>query len=58
MDKVTITIETGNAAFQDDPSVLKKILQEATYRICNDTAQERPKLFDYNGNHVGTIVVE
>ena len=58
MDKVIITIETRNAAFQDDQRELYRLIKEASKRICTGTAQERPKLFDYNGNHVGTIVVE
>jgi hypothetical protein len=60
MPRVTIIIQTDNAAFVSDPSELSRIL----HKLADETASYAPKvgdgcsLFDYNGNRVGIYTVE
>ena len=57
MEKITITIETGNAAFGDDPAfevsrILSTIIDDLGWGL------ESRKLRDINGNIVGSVVIE
>ena len=56
MHKITITIETGNAAFEDYPNELGRILRALAARIDDDYYPAI--LSDNNGQKVGTVVVE
>ena len=51
--KLTITIETDNAAFFDDNGYYDA--EPEIKRILNNIDLERNTLFDINGNKVGTI---
>ncbi len=61
---ITITIDTGNAAFQDDETSVFDNESTEVIRILRDwlshgsalRADVRP-LYDYNGNKVGRIEV-
>lgn len=59
MSTVTITIKTGNAAFQDGPAgleiarILRAIADNFERTEGNDVKEPR----DYNGNVVGSVVV-
>lgn len=54
---VTITIETDNAAFEDDPGAeVARILAEYARRLDGESLRSC-KLYDYNGNHVGDVEV-
>ena len=57
--KVTITITTGNAAFEDGDGYAEvaRILADRAARIERDGSVEDGKLMDYNGNTVGQIKV-
>lgn len=48
---LSILINTGNAAFQDDPRELSRVVREAADRI--DEGQTSGILRDSNGNKVG-----
>lgn len=60
MAKVTITLDTGNAAFEDDPrGEPARILRELASRISDYGLAncEGLYLFDLNGNRVGSVTV-
>ena len=56
MHKITITIETGNAAFEDYPNELGNILREVAARL--DCGYHPSVLFDTNGQSVGTVEID
>lgn len=61
MERITITIETGNAAFEDEPaSEVARILRAAADRV--EETGEVPHcglpLFDVNGNRCGAVTIE
>lgn len=52
----TITFDTGNAAFADDPAIeIVRILREVADRIEN-CARFPDYVYDLNGNHIGEII--
>ncbi len=55
---VTITIKTGNAAFEGDNMnyEIARILRNLAEKIENDNMPS--KLMDINGNKVGTIEID
>jgi len=56
MQKITITIETENAAFDPDPEVeVARILKDLATKL--DRSELPDELRDYNGNKVGTVEV-
>jgi hypothetical protein len=56
MDTVTITIRTGNSAFDDNPYYeLVRILRQLALDLERYGPDAPIKLFDFNGNHVGEI---
>lgn len=62
--KVTLTIKTGNAAFEDNPEIeTARILRYAANRLANGTwmlncvKRDEKKLLDTNGNAVGRMTV-
>lgn len=61
--RITITIETGNAAFEDSPGAeTSRLLRLIADRIerdgdCCVTVNDEQTLFDLNGNRVGTLKV-
>lgn len=56
MESITITIKTGNAAFEDYPNELGRILRELATRIDDDYFPAI--LSDNNGQAVGAVVVK
>lgn len=62
--KITITIETGNAAFANDAGwetarILRVLADQVEYHgILIGVDGEACKLRDYNGNQVGVVTVE
>ncbi len=57
MQKVTITIETGNDAFTECPGVeIARILMETAEQFAARGTVLR-KLYDINGNAVGECVI-
>ena len=57
MKKMTITIETGNDAFEPDPSVeLVRILKKLAKGL--EVSFAPAVIQDYNGNTMGRIEVE
>jgi hypothetical protein len=58
MERVTITIETQNAAFDDAPAYeIARILRDLAERFERDEIPPRI-LFDANGNAAGSVAVE
>ncbi len=57
MAKVEIIIHTGNAAFEDNPGELSRILQQIA-ETCDDGIIVKHILFDVNGNAVGSVKVD
>jgi type II secretory pathway component PulF len=57
---ITITIKTGNAAFQDDNKnyELARILKEVVKKLENGYSLEDINIMDINGNCVGNIETE
>ena len=55
--KAKIIINMDNAAFEDNPAELVRILQEIVLFAVYDGPIER-ELTDINGNHVGTFIVK
>ena len=54
-----IEIKTDNAAFGHDPSIeVGRILRELADNITQPGADPERKLYDVNGNHVGSAHVE
>ena len=62
MNKITITIETGNAAFGETPgeatTEIGRILRKYARQIEDDPSYIDRVLADSNGNKVGRVVVE
>lgn len=48
----TLTIETDNAAFRDDPSEVARILREVARKIQHE-GKDYGTIMDVNGNKVG-----
>src|SRR5690606_4532157 len=58
MERITLTIETGNAAFDDAPaSEIARILRAAADRLERGDCFDFP-LRDINGNTCGRLVIE
>lgn len=60
VEKVLITIETNNAAFEHDLELeLRLILEELTKKLRTRTVRQldKSKLLDSNGNAVGRVTV-
>jgi len=56
MSKIIITIDTDNAAFDDEdeaPRILRRILKELSERI--EISDFPTMLRDINGNYVGSV---
>lgn len=51
--RLKIIIDMDNAAFEDDPGELARILETIPLKI----EQQKEKLFDINGNTVGRIKI-
>jgi hypothetical protein len=59
MDRVTITLETGNAAFEDAPATeIARILRAQADLIEAGMATDETPLRDINGNRVGVCTIE
>lgn len=61
--KITITIDTGNAAFDDGAFGIEvaRILRNMAEDIADETEPEGingKRLYDYNGNRVGAVTVK
>lgn len=56
MTKITIEIETENAAFEDNPGEFDRILRTIMDSDCIEDLDGKP-LFDGNGNSVGKVNV-
>ena len=57
--KITITIDTDNAAWEDDPQQLRKVISQAENWL-TDYQQHNGclrKLVDINGNTTGRVTV-
>ena len=54
--KITITLETDNAAFCDNPGEVKRILKSWLNR--GHHSVDDGALMDINGNKVGTVDIE
>jgi hypothetical protein len=58
-ERITITIETGNSAFDDGPMTeVARILRELANKMKNDGILQDARLFDHNGNSVGWVRIE
>ena len=59
MKKVTIVIETENAAFSHFPVIeIEKILKRYMERCRSRQVMEDSRLLDHNGNTVGSVTVD
>ena len=59
MEKIIITIETDNSAFDPDPGYeLARILKQVSYCLENGRNPESINIMDINGNCVGRIEVK
>jgi len=54
--QITITIETGNAAFEDEDAQVSCILGRLASKIGSEGLSERP-ILDINGNKVGAVEI-
>jgi hypothetical protein len=58
VETITIVIQTGNAAFADEPaSEIARILRDTAARFERAGDLDGHKLRDINGNTVGTITI-
>jgi len=58
MPKIIIKIDTGNAAFEDNPEYeVSRILQGVAESFMADGLRYLT-LHDYNGNNVGQVIIE
>lgn len=62
MATITLSIETGNSAFEDNPDEIKEVFEKAAQKI-QDGLNSGESTFDLylrdsNGNKVGTVNVE
>lgn len=56
--KAMLEIDMGNAAFEDDPGELARILREVADKVENGVIEgDEFVLRDLNGNHVGQMDV-
>ncbi len=56
--KLTIEIKTGNAAFEDNPDELARLLNKATAMVLpHEDDPSEHNLRDFNGNVVGKVTV-
>jgi hypothetical protein len=56
MEKIEITIETVNAAFEEnDNAEVARILRELADKL--ESGQNPERLRDINGNNVGTVII-
>lgn len=55
-DKITITINTGNSAFEENPNEVSRILRNLADKLENGKQPTKP--MDINGNSVGTVKYE
>lgn len=59
MENITISIETGNAAFADSPaSEIARILRDLAKRFERDGASSCLTLRDINGNRCGRVAIQ
>lgn len=59
MERVTITLETGNAAFEDAPATeIARILRDLADLIESGMGTDETPLRDINGNRVGVCTIE
>lgn len=59
MEVLTLTLETGNAAFEDTPATeIARILRAQADLIEAGMATEFTPLRDINGNRVGVCTIE
>jgi len=58
--RITITIDTNNSAWEDDPQQLRKVVSQAENwlgtNVCNAPVDPL-LLFDVNGNTTGSVRV-
>lgn len=58
MERFTVTIHTGNAAFDEAPATeIARILSDLAKRLENNGLVDGP-LRDINGNTVGGVVID
>lgn len=59
MKRITISLETGNAAFDGGPGAeVARILQALAQRFADGAADDGDGLRDVNGNTVGTVKIK
>jgi hypothetical protein len=59
VERITITIETGNAAFEDSPTgEIARILRHLAKRFEEHGDLDGAKIMDHFGNSVGTVRIE
>ena len=59
MEVLTLTLETGNAAFEDTPATeIARILRAQADLIESGMATDFTPLRDINGNRVGVCTIE
>tara|TARA_B100000212_G_scaffold288130_1_gene229115 strand:- start:508 stop:690 length:183 start_codon:yes stop_codon:yes gene_type:complete len=56
MSRITISFNTDNAAFEDNPFEVKRILNKLAERISYDTP-DQITLLDINGRNIGLCIV-
>lgn len=58
-ERIVITIDTDNAAFEERPATeIARILMTLAVDFSNVGGPADSRLFDFNGNVVGSIIVE
>ena len=59
MERIIITIETGNAAFEESPTgEIGRILRDLAERFEQDGLLHDRQLYDINGNDCGCVQVD
>ena len=56
MSRITISFNTDNAAFEDNPNEVQRILKRIGERIDLNTP-DQIKLLDINGQNIGLCVI-
>ena len=56
MSRITISFNTDNAAFEDNPNEVQRILKDIGESIDHNTP-DQITLLDLNGNNVGLCVI-
>lgn len=57
--KITITIDTNNAAFEDNTEAeVARILKKIVEKIANGEDVDGKKTIDFNGNVVGQVSID